>query len=337
MSFSTPNAPLKSSFTMQALESAWDVVKHEFAAACSHAARAARTQVSHGLNQYLRRLRQYQTEAEWVSAVLDGAAQFADEVALFSFDGAHFRLRGQRKLHLADNLSFPTSAAGAFLTAVDLKDPVIALRTATEVSPSLSTASPADRAHILPIINGPRAVAALFAADKEYMDVNALEVIAGMASAVLERHTNSALHAQILPATAPTHHAPAPSSPAEMPGAASKPPASATPAIAPAPRSLPSWADLNPKDRELHIRAQRFSRVAVAEMQLSRPEAARAGREQSNLYVFLKKEIDTSREAYRKQFLTIPTMVDYLHLELARTAAEGDELKLGADYPGPLV
>jgi hypothetical protein len=30
-------------------------------------------------------------------------------------------------------------------------------------------------------------------------------------------------------------------------------------------------------------------------------------------------------------------MGDYLHLELVRTAAEGDELKLGADYPGQLV
>jgi hypothetical protein len=87
----------------------------------------------------------------------------------------------------------------------------------------------------------------------------------------------------------------------------------------------------------LHVRAQRFARVKVAEMQLSRPDACRAGRQQSNLYVFLRREIDQARDTYRKQFMTIPSMVDYLHLELVRTAAGGDGQKLGADYPGQLV
>jgi hypothetical protein len=30
-------------------------------------------------------------------------------------------------------------------------------------------------------------------------------------------------------------------------------------------------------------------------------------------------------------------MVDYLHLELIRTAVEGDEKKLGSEYPGQMV
>ena len=34
--------------------------------------------------------------------------------------------------------------------------------------------------------------------------------------------------------------------------------------------------------------------------------------------------------------MTNPSMVDYLHLELIRTAAGGIEQKLGADYPGQL-
>jgi hypothetical protein len=72
-------------------------------------------------------------------------------------------------------------------------------------------------------------------------------------------------------------------------------------------------------------------------MQLFKPEACRAGREQSDLYLFLKNEIDKAREIYSRQFRTISSMADYLHLELVRTAAEGDELKLGADYPGQLV
>jgi hypothetical protein len=89
--------------------------------------------------------------------------------------------------------------------------------------------------------------------------------------------------------------------------------------------------------RQLHIRAQRFARVSIAELQLARPEACRAGREQNDLYLFLKREIDKARENYRKQFMTVPSMVDYLHLELIQTAAQGDEHKLGADYPGRLI
>ncbi len=156
------------------------------------------------------------------------------------------------------------------------------------------------------------------------MDSEVLELIAGMASLVLERPSNASLHSQI--AVAPAVHsqialAPAP---VDSNGGASK-------------KRLPSWADLAEEQRLLHIRAQRFSRVTMAELQLARPEACRAGYEQANLYLFLKNEIDRARETFRTQFLTIPSMVDYLHLELVQTAAEGDEKRLGADYPGQLV
>jgi hypothetical protein len=30
-------------------------------------------------------------------------------------------------------------------------------------------------------------------------------------------------------------------------------------------------------------------------------------------------------------------MVDYLHMELVRATAEGEEQRLGADYPGQLI
>jgi hypothetical protein len=102
-------------------------------------------------------------------------------------------------------------------------------------------------------------------------------------------------------------------------------------------KPMPTWADLSEKERALHLRAQRFARVAVAEMLLAKPNGARAGREQKDLYLFLKPEIDKARERYRKEFLTIPSMVDYLHLELVHSAAEGDEAKMGAEYPGQLL
>ena len=266
----------------------------------------------HELNQLLRRFRQYQNQSEWSSAVLDGSSRFATKTALFAFEGGMFRLRGGHNLEIPESLSFPKAGAGAFRAAAESMDHVIALRTPAEVSEPLSSPNPRDRAHLFPILNGARAVAVLFAAGEEDgdLDTDGLELIAGMASMALERRSNTALHAQI---------------------ATARPPARDRQS------KLPEWANLQKDQQSLHIRAQRFSRVMVAEWQLARPDACRGGREQKNLYLFLKNEIEKARESYRKQFMTVPSMVDYLHLELVRITAEGDESKLGADYPGPLV
>jgi hypothetical protein len=299
---------------MNALDPVWETINRQFEAARSESAQAARSQVINELNQLLRRLRQYQSESEWSSAILDGASQFARQVALFTYHDGALDLRGHQNLNLAENLSFSPVGAAAFEGVINSKDTVVALRTAAEVGEALSSPDPQERAHIIPIMNGPRVVAVLFAANQDQLDLNAFELIAALASTVLERHSNASLHTQI----------------ATQALAAKTLPSSG---LAP----LPSWADLGQDQRVLHVRAQRFARVKVAEMQLSRPDACHAGRQQSNLYVFLRREIDKARETYRKQFMTIPSMVDYLHLELVRTAAGNDEQKLGADYPGQLV
>lgn len=295
---------------MHATEPVWETVKRQFEAARSESAQSTRSQVVSELNQLLRRLRQYRTESEWDAALLDGASQFVRNVALFVFRDGILHLRGERSLNLPQDLSFLASQAAAFETAIRSKDTVVALRTPTEVGEPLSSPNPEEHVHITPIMNGSRVVAVLFAADHDRVDLEGIELIAGLASAVLERQSNASLHTQIAtqPLSAGTHSA-----------------------------SMPSWADLDEDQRNLHIQAQRFARVKVAEMQLSRPDACRAGREQGNLYVFLTKEIDAAREIYRNRFMTNQSMVDYLHLELVRTAAGGDEQKLGADYPGQLL
>ncbi|MBV8812598.1 MAG: hypothetical protein JO033_28325 [Acidobacteriaceae bacterium] len=318
---------------MHVLEPAWDLLKREFDAACRQSAQAAQRQTVYNLNQFVRRVHQYRTQSEWVLAVVDAASKFVAQVAVFSLMNDTVNLRGQQNLDLPADLSFSLKAAGAFASAVDSKDPVVALRTPGEVTDLLSTSDVSDRAHLFPIVNGSRVVALMFAADPEYVDANALELIAGIGSALLERQVNTALHAQIAAAPMVASQAPAVQpehSPAPANGALSAGESVRT-------RTLPAWADLSEDQRALHIKAQRFSRVAVAEMQLHRPEVCRAGREQNNLYLFLKTEIEKARATYRKQFITIPSMVDYLHIELVRTAAEGNEQKLGADYPGPLV
>lgn len=387
---------------MHGLDQALENVRREFDASCAQIARAARCQLTNELNQLFRRLRHYEVEAEWISALLDSTSRFAKQVAIFSLQNDVAHLRAQANLHLPENLTFPLSSAGAFSSAVESRDPVIALRSASEVSEALAGSDSTDRCHLVPIINGARTAAVLFAADQDYIDVNALELIASFASAVLERHANTSLHAQISalkkpesqpeppqtetePEPAKQETAPEPEpepteavephpilpeasvapelqnpelqpesvavaeqapSPVEAgapvavettpaPVAQTPPPTAQPPS--PAKPVLPAWADLSEKERTLHLRAQRFARVTVAEMQLAKPQGCRAGREQSNLYLFLKPEIDKARESYRTQFMTIPSMVDYLHLELVHIAAEGDERKLGAEYPGQLL
>jgi hypothetical protein len=300
------------------LDLLFDNLRREFEAICQQTARRARAEQLQTLNQLFRRFRAYQTESDWVQVTLDAASRYAGFVAVFAVTNDAVSLRGQFPAgRLPEDLSFPVQSAAAFASAIESKDPVTALRSASEVSDGLSTGDAGERAHLFPITNGDRVSAIVFAADSG-SDMNGLELVSGMAASMLERRSNVALHAQITaaPAFVPPAAPPEPQQVAET--------------------KLPTWTDLPADQRQLHIRAQRFARVAVAELQLARPEACRAGREQSDLYLFLKREIDKARENYRKQFMIVPSMVDYLHLELIQTAAQGDEEKLGADYPGRL-
>jgi hypothetical protein len=149
------------------------------------------------LNQVVRRLRHYQTESEWISAVLDGASAFVQRVAMFTIDDGYARLRAERGLDLNRNLSFSLASARAFQTAISSGDSVIALRTPAEVTETLSTAESSERVHIIPIENGPRIVALLFVVSEPDLDLSAIELIAGVASMVLERQSNKRLHTQL--------------------------------------------------------------------------------------------------------------------------------------------
>jgi hypothetical protein len=156
-----------------------------------------RQQLTRELNHLLRRFRQYQSEAEWVAALLDGASHFSPQAAVFTLKDGTLRLRGQSNLALPDEFSFPISSGGAFASAVESRDPVTALRTPGEVGEHLSAPGPNERAQIIPISNAERVVALLFAAGAEPVDGDALELVAGMAAIVLERQANASRHAQI--------------------------------------------------------------------------------------------------------------------------------------------
>ena len=101
---------------------------------------------------------------------------------------------------------------------------------------------------------------------------------------------------------------------------------------------LKSLAPAAVSQEEKHLRAQRFARVRVAEIQLYHAAQMKTGRASGDVYAALKTQMDAAREAYREKFLTpVNGTADYLHQEFVRTLANDDAALLGPGYPGPLV
>ena len=302
---------------MQSLEGVWRQITHEFETAREQAAESGRARVTDELNQVARRLRHYQRESDWCDAVLDGAARFTSEAALFAVNGDELALRGTRNLALAPDLRLPLADAKAFRSALESGEPSIVLCTKDEVSGAIASTVSVNRAFVIPIANETRNVALFFAVAGQQADTNALELIAQIAASALRRTPQAASSIQI----------------------AAPPPAQAQgEAVAPSSEvPSPDWDGVPESEKILHVRARRFARAKIAEMQLYRPEACRAGRIQANIYLFLKQEIDTARGVFRSQFMSTTSMIDYLHLELLRQLADNDESILGADYPGQMA
>jgi hypothetical protein len=170
-----------------------------------------------------------------------------------------------------------------------------------------------DKVYLFPVVSGQQVVAVLCAAGA--LHVSALELVTGVA----------ALHWESLGGTA----RPKPSGLLTISGASP----------APADRKPGGkWWELTPHERQLHLAAQRFARLHVAEMRLYRIDAVRSGRARLDLYGALRDSIDTAREGFRQKFIgASTTMVDYLHLELLRSLADDDPHLLGHEYPGSLV
>jgi hypothetical protein len=91
-------------------------------------------------------------------------------------------------------------------------------------------------------------------------------------------------------------------------------------------------------ERRLHNDARRFARLLVSEIKLYNEQKVKEGREAGDLYDRLREAIDRSREMYDKRVQPpVAAKFDYFHYELVNTLAEGDEFKLGTDYPGAAV
>lgn len=92
------------------------------------------------------------------------------------------------------------------------------------------------------------------------------------------------------------------------------------------------------EEERLHSDAKRFARLLVSEIKLYNEQRVLEGRENRDVYVRLKRDIDRSREMYQKRVSpTVSRKIDYFHDELIRILGDNDPSNLGSDYPGPLV
>ena len=268
------------------------------------------------LSQSARRLRQFENEDQWSRALIESTAGLCDRAILFAVNGPMLEFRAARGVEAAaPPPPVPIAFAPAFASAIETKDTVVALRTRGELSNVVSlTGESADRrCSLFPFLARDRVAAILYAdAEDGNLETSALDLIATLGAAVLDglRDNTSRQSGTLL----------------TIFGAP------------PAPARQTTWASLNKNEQELHLRAQRFARVQVAEMRLYKSQAVKNGRVNADLYSYLKYEIDTGREAFRRDFLSAsPSMADYFHLELVQTLANDDAALLGKEYPGPMV
>ncbi|HMQ04704.1 MAG TPA: hypothetical protein PKD26_12365 [Pyrinomonadaceae bacterium] len=92
------------------------------------------------------------------------------------------------------------------------------------------------------------------------------------------------------------------------------------------------------EERRLHNDARRFARLLVSEIKLYNEQKVADGRQAGDLYDRLREAIDRSRDMYDKRVQQpVAEKFDYFHYELVTSLAEGDDVKLGASYPGSRV
>jgi hypothetical protein len=297
----------------------------------------ARRQTTERLAQAVRRIDQAEDAVAWGAALLDGAQSFCERVLLVAATGAELALEGSRGIADAAvaplrTRPIPLAEARAVVTLIESLDTVITMVTAAELSAPLAAAfgegGEFRRACLIPVVSGrsegKRRVAAVLVAEGpgHPLDINVLELLAAAAGMALDCRLASQRATTSAPAGSFLNIA--------------MPPPAQHSDHAPIPAAAP-WHSLPVEEQEWHASAQRFARVKVAEMLLYRPQEVHDGRHDRDLYSALHHDIEHARTLYRQDFLHVPSITDYLHLEILRTLANDDPTLLGAGYPGPLV
>ena len=90
---------------------------------------------------------------------------------------------------------------------------------------------------------------------------------------------------------------------------------------------------LSAEEQELHRRANRVAKVSMQDIKMLRPEQVRLGRQNKDLCVRLKDDIEKAHREYDRRFKPIMDHpVDYFYRWMVEILADGDAHALG-DYP----
>jgi hypothetical protein len=180
----------------------------------------------------------------------------------------------------------------------------------------------------------------------------ALEVLTRFTAMALQPSPRSPLEEKITEAIGRV----APESPAPPARPAPSHPEPRTSSLAPAPRSEPvpeprvetelhvtdvgrvsdAEFDINqltPEEQELHRRANRVAKVSMQDIKMLRPEQVRLGRENRDICIRLKDDIEKAHREYDRRFKPIMDHpVDYFYRWMVEILADGDSNALG-EYP----
>ncbi len=290
-------------------------LNEQIAAGIDARSREVRRELVEKMNQAVRRIHNAEGPVDFWQALTDACSSYAERVAVFSVRGQWARCEAAHGFEDAASLpgkEFAIAFAASIDSAIQTREVVIAVRSAGELSETLmkvlGEAGP-EKVYIFPVGNRPAVGGVIYV--EQPVEVSAIELIS---------------NAAVVPAAA------------EAAKAAAGLVSIAQAAPAPGSQGSPDWSALSISDREVHLKAQRFARVQVAEIRLYKAQAVKKGRAEKHLFDVLHTEIDLARENFRRQYMTAtPTMVDYLHQELVRTLANDDQALMGPTYPGPLA
>jgi hypothetical protein len=92
-------------------------------------------------------------------------------------------------------------------------------------------------------------------------------------------------------------------------------------------------ASLPADQQELHRRANRVAKVSMQDIKMLRPGDVRVGKENNDLCLRLRDDIERAHKEYERRFNAIlDHPVDYFYAWMVEILGEGDPRSLG-DYP----
>jgi hypothetical protein len=197
-----------------------------------------------------------------------------------------------------------------------------------------------------PMLRAQAAAASLSASLEVLSRFTAMSLQPGPRSPLEERITEAIGHAVPEPPPAPTRPAPSHPEPrAAVPAKAPAPPVHQPPPepemeaelpvsdVAPLSAAEFDINQLTPEEQELHRRANRVAKVSMQDIKMLRPEQVRLGRENKDICIRLKDDIEKAHREYDRRFKPIMDHpVDYFYRWMVEILADGDSAALG-DYP----